>query len=50
MTSKYSINIALDCPEDYMMLCKFKKHRFYNLFRRDGEIYELEFGGTTDVA
>ncbi len=44
------LNIALDRPEDYKRLCKFKKHRFYNLFKGDNEIYELEFGGVTDAA
>lgn len=49
-TDKLLLNIALDRPEDYKTLCKFKKHRFYNLFKRDGEIYELEFGDLTDSA
>lgn len=44
------LNIALDCPEDYKRLCKFKKHRFYKLFKGDNGIYELEFGGVTDAA
>lgn len=47
---KLLLNIALDRPEDYKTLCKFKRHRFYNLFKRDSEIYELEFGGVTDAA
>ncbi len=47
---KLLLNIALDRPEDYKTLCKFKKHRFYNLFKRDGVIYELEFGGVTNAA
>ncbi len=44
------LNIALDRPEDYTTLYKFKKHRFYDLFKGDNEIYELEFGGITDAA
>ncbi len=44
------LNIALDQPQDQQNLLKFKKHRFYNLFKGDGNIYELEFGGMTDEA
>ncbi len=44
------LNIAFYLPEDYDSLCKFKKHRFYNLFKGDNEIYEIEFGGVTDAA
>lgn len=44
------LNIALDQPDDYEALCRFKRFRFYNLFYNDRNIYLLEFGGLTDAA
>lgn len=44
------LNLALDQPQDFESLCKFKSFRFYNLFSNDGNIFTLEFGGLTDAA
>ena len=44
------LNVALNQPEDYEKLCRFRKLDCYNLFHNDGNIFELEFGGLTTTA
>lgn len=47
-TDQLLLNFTLEAREDKERLYRFKKHRYYELFDRDGDVYALELGGVTE--